>query len=153
MIAVDTWIINMKNKKTNSLFYYFKFPSFKALATTHGNGFWSNRQKTIKHNRAYIHFSNEESLIKEFELGKLKSLNFAELRIYFTKKDWDINQHGIIYTDKNWIKDIRAYLIRLGYSNKAVKEVDYSESGMQGANYVSLDVGQAFLKETKLIYI
>lgn len=65
----------------------------------------------------------------------------------------DTTQHGIIYTDKNWIKDLKSYLTSLGYSNKAVKEVDYSEAGMQRTNYVSLDVGKVFLKETHKMFI
>lgn len=56
----------MKNK--NSDFYIFKFPKFRAVATTYGNGLWSDRQKTIKHSRADINFSNDDALIKEFEL-------------------------------------------------------------------------------------
>jgi len=119
----------MKNKNSEYNFYIFKFPSFKAAAATYGNGLWSDRQKTIKHNRADINFFNDNSLVKEFESGKFKALNFAELRVYFTKKDWDTNQHGIIYTDKNWIKDIKSHFKHLGYSAKSIKEIEYSEAG------------------------
>lgn len=135
----------MKNK--NSDFYIFKFPKFRAVATTYGNGLWSNRQKTIHHNRAELSIYNGNNEIEEFYSGNVKNTH-AEFRVYFTKKDWNTNEHGIIYTDRNWIKDFRSQLKVMGYSSKALREVDYSEAGMQGANYVSLDVGRNFLKET-----
>lgn len=137
----------MKNS-FNSEFYIFKFPKFRAVGTTYGNGLWSNRQKTIRHNRADISIYNGNNEASEFHSGRFKNLQYAELRVYFTKKDWDTNNHGIIYTDRNWIKDLRSHFKNMGYSSKAIKEVDYTEAGMQGQNYVSLDVGKSFLKET-----
>jgi len=131
--------------------YIFKFPKFKAVSRTYGNGLWSDRERLIRHNRADIVLYDELHL-SEFESCKFKYLSFAEMRVYFTKKDWQVEEHGLIYTDRNWIKDFRKELKNMGYSEKAIKKVDYSEAGMQGDNYVSLDVEKCFLKETSKIF-
>jgi hypothetical protein len=38
-------------------------------------------------------------------------------------------------------------LLECGFSKEAVLEVQYSEHGMQGKDYVSLDVGEKFIFE------
>jgi hypothetical protein len=131
--------------------YFYKLPQFKATAETNGKGLWSSRVKSIKHNRADINFYrdySEPDVASEFESGKPARINSAELRVYFTKKDWETSKHGLIYSDKAWIKDLRSHLVKMGYSTRSAKSVDYSEQGMQGTDYVSLDVSKQFLKET-----
>lgn len=54
---------------------------------------------------------------------------------------------GDYYGDKMLLKNLRAELLKQGMSRAAVSEVDFSESGMQGDGYISLDVGEAFLGE------
>lgn len=130
--------------------YLFRLPNFKLVASTYGNGFWSKESRKITHSRADISFYQMDDQIdfaSDFVSGKLKYLKFAELRVYFPKKNWDVNKHGLIYTDRNWIKDLRSGLVKLGFSSSSVKSIDYSEQGMQGDNYVSVDVDKKFLKE------
>jgi hypothetical protein len=74
-----------------------------------------------------------------------KEKTFGELRVYFT--GWDVNKNSIIYTDNLWLRGLRDKLMKIGFTAAAAKDVDYSESGMQGDDYVSLDVGVYFLKE------
>ena len=66
----------------------------------------------------------------------------GELRVYFDTSVWDVDAQGLIYTDKLFIAELRKALAELGLSEK----VDYSEAGMQGRNFVSLDVGAEFLQ-------
>lgn len=113
-------------------------PSFKVTASTYGNGLWSDEARKVTHSRAKL----------MFYLDREQEYFASELRVFFPKKCWDISKHGLIYTDKNWIKEIKRGLSNLGYSQKAIRKVDYSEQGMQGDNYVSLDVDQSFVKET-----
>jgi hypothetical protein len=40
----------------------------------------------------------------------------------------------------------------LGFSPDAILDVSYSEQGMQGDNYVSMDVGPQFLLECDALY-
>jgi hypothetical protein len=101
-----------------------------ATLSTDGCGYWSEVAKDVKvigFNLAYI---NED-------------FDFGELRVYFDTKSWDVNTDGLIYTDRKFERDIRALLTQLGLDGK---DVDYSEQGMQGNNYVSFDVGEKFIQ-------
>lgn len=103
-----------------------------ASLPTNGRGLWSDRKKSVR-----IHTMN---------LGYLDDDgDFGELRVYFTKKTWDIHRDGLVYTDPKWLTEFRRYLRSIGFSRNASYDVDYSEQGMQGRNYVSLDVGRTFL--------
>jgi hypothetical protein len=70
--------------------------------------------------------------------------DFGELCVYFDTEDWDVNTDGLIYTDKQFLQELNAFLLQQGLT-----EVGYSEQGMQGDNYVSLDVGAEFIKSFK----
>lgn len=104
--------------------------------TTNGKGLWSNEKKAVA--------------IKELGLTNLfidATAFCVELRAFFKAKDWDVNHHGLIYTDKGWMQDFKKELRKIGFSPKAIKEVGYSEQGMQGDEYVSMDAGKNFLEE------
>ena len=102
-----------------------------------GNGLWSDELRRVKLLEASVRFADPEDQ------------GGGELRVKFDTKTWNPDKHGLIYTDRNWIKDLRKILVKKGFSEKAAKDVDYSEQGMQGDNYVSCDVGKKFLKEWK----
>lgn len=99
---------------------------------TDGKGLWSNEKKNVKIFDMVVENVNED---------------FGELRVYFDTKTWDVSQDGLIYTDKTWIKGFREKLEENGFSKKAASDVDYSEQGMQGDDYVSLDCGVSFLAD------
>jgi hypothetical protein len=40
----------------------------------------------------------------------------------------------------------------LGFTRNAVNDINYSEQGMQGYNFVSMDVGPEFLREVEPMY-
>ena len=61
--------------------------------------------------------------------------------VYFNTADWDVDKDGLIYTDTQFKQELNAFLAEQGLG-----QADYSEQGMQGDNYVSCDVGKAFLK-------
>jgi len=67
---------------------------------------------------------------------------FGELRVYFDTETWDTRDHGLIYTDDQFERELKSFLEALGFD---VTDVGYSEQGMQGDNYVSLDVGDKFI--------
>lgn len=57
----------------------------------------------------------------------------TEIKAYFYTKSWDVKRDGLIYNNPTWLRDFR----------KAVKQnVQYSEQGLQGKNYVHLDIVQ-----------
>lgn len=105
------------------------------LTEAYGNGLWSVENKKVKLLEASVRFVDQTG---------------GELRVKFDTKTWNPDKHGLLYTDRNWIKDLRKILVKKGFSEKAAKDVDYSEQGMQGDNYVSCDIGKTFLKEWRL---
>ena len=114
----------------------------KIVASTCGGGLWSSHQKTVAINHIQIYHIYKHAK---------KDSYTAELRAFFNSKDWPIGKLGLIYTDRQWLKQFREGLMKSGFSKKAVNSVDYSEQGMQGDNYVSLDVGDHFIKEFAVI--
>lgn len=101
----------------------------QTIFSTCGDGYWSNVAKPVQITDMRVAYVNDEK-------------DFGELRVYFNTKFWNVEQDGLIYTDRNFIAELREFL----NSHKlAGADVDYSEQGMQGSNYVSLDVGKAFL--------
>jgi hypothetical protein len=100
-----------------------------AKLSTAGDGYWSRAQKTVEITRLMLAYTNDE-------------LDFGELRVYFNTATWDVNKLGLIYTDSLFIEELRNLLDTLGFD---ASDVDYSEQGMQGDAYVSLDVGEMFI--------
>lgn len=67
--------------------------------------------------------------------------NFGELRVYHDK--WDAEELGYLYDISGgyaWLGGLREHLITLGFDKFQVRALDFSESGMQGRKYVSLDI-------------
>ncbi len=101
----------------------------QTIFSTSGGGYWSNVAKPVVITNMRVAYVNDEN-------------DFGELRVYFDTKTWDVNEDGLIYTDKGFMTDLRNFLALQGLNNL---DVEYSEQGMQGDNYVSLDIGKDFL--------
>lgn len=102
----------------------------KVVFNTCGNGYWSRERKAVT--------------IVDMQLGYVDDeKDFGELRVYFDTKTWNINKDGLIYTDGQFEEELQAFLD--SHSLKG-SDVSYSEQGMQGDDYVSLDVGKKFIK-------
>ena len=107
---------------------------------TDGTSLWSEGVvKTVRILELWLSSVNDEK-------------DFGELCARFDTRDWDIHKDGMIYTDRRWIEEFRALMKTLGFSPRAIADIDYSEQGMQGYNYVSLDVGEDFLREVEPMY-
>lgn len=52
-------------------------------------------------------------------------------------KDYQAGQHGLVYTDPVFLDSLKAVLAQAGMDGEALH---YSEAGMQGDDYVNLDV-------------
>ena len=96
---------------------------------TSGKGFWSQEQRRVK--------------ITNVTLGWFS----REIRVFFDKKSWDTEKHGLIYTDPLFIKQLREHLFDVGMPQHVSKDIDYTEQGMQGDNFVSLEFGQKMEKQ------
>ena len=101
----------------------------QTIFSTVGDGYWSNVAKPVLITDMRVAYVSDEG-------------DFGELRVYFDPKYWDVNVDGLIYTDTNFLAELREFLADQGLVGA---DVDYSEQGMQGNRYVSLDVGEAFL--------
>jgi len=103
----------------------------QTIFSTVGDGYWSNAAKPVLITDMRVAYVNDEK-------------DFGELRVYFDTKYWDTSpkKDGLIYTDSNFLAELREFLADQGLVGA---DVDYSEQGMQGNNYVSLDVGKKFL--------
>ena len=104
---------------------------YKVTATlnTNGNGYWSNKRKAVEITGLQLSYTNDE-------------LDFGELRVYFNIKTWDADVLGLIYTDKQFMIELKELLTTMGFD---ASDVSYSEQGMQGLDYVSCDVGELFI--------
>ena len=100
----------------------------KVKFNTAGDGYWSNVAKTVEITDMRLGYVNDE-------------LDFGELRVYFNTDTWNVNTDGLIYTDSLFKQELMLFIKRHGL----VVDLCYSEQGMQGDDYVSLDVGKDFL--------
>jgi hypothetical protein len=97
---------------------------------TQGNGLWTTHAQAVP--------------IKHMSLPYITDLqDSGELCVHFDRNDWDVDQLGLIYTDPLFLTELRAYLNTQGLAGD---DVGYSEQGMQGDTYVSLDVGAEFIQ-------
>jgi len=109
---------------------------FEHTLHTDGNGLWSASAQPVNVTSIETHYDEEE-----------KNPDFGELQVFFDTASWDTEEDGLIYTDDNFEAELRTALQKAGFSEAAAKDVNYSEQGMQGDDYVSFDVGSDFLKE------
>lgn len=100
----------------------------KVIFNTAGDGYWSRVAKSVEVVDMRLGYVNDER-------------DFGELCVYFNTADWDVNVDGLIYTDSSFLHDLNAFLVEQGLC-----AVSYSEQGMQGDDYVSLDVEDKFLQ-------
>ena len=106
---------------------------------TNGRGYWSSTAKFVTVNRVRLAYLNDDG-------------DFGELHAYFDPAEWDVDNDGLIYTDRAWMQGFKECMKTLGFSDAAVNDIHYSEQGMQGDNFVSMDVTGAFIRECDALY-
>ena len=106
-----------------------------AIATLHtnGGGYWSNVAKAVQITELTVPYINEEG-------------DFGELKVHFNTDSWRPDRDGLIYTDKQFMIELQAWLLTMGLDGL---DVSYSEQGLQGDNYVSCDIGEEFIASWK----
>lgn len=108
---------------------------------TNGTGFWSKEVREVKVIGLILRtgsFDNDDN----------SKTVYGELQVKFDTVSWDTAKHGLIYTDQCFLAELKEFLTRAQYD---VSSIGYSECGMQGDDYVSLDVGIAFIKSWNTI--
>lgn len=92
--------------------------------TTCGMGLWSEKIKDVECVGYTVPYANQFH-------------NFGELRVYFNTDTWSVDTDGLIYTDPAFLESVRVAF--------GTNDINYSEQGMQGTDFVSFDVGPEFL--------
>lgn len=109
----------------------------QTVLNTVGDGYWSCVAKAVRITDITLGWATDER-------------DYGELCVYFNTDDWDVEHEGLIYTDSKFLQELRDFLTDCGLTGYGV---EYSEQGMQGEDYVSLDVGKTFIKawDTKFV--
>lgn len=110
------------------------------VASTDGKGYWSRSAKQVVVERVGISYVSNYG-------GRLS----GELRAWFDPSKWKTEEEGLIYTDEHWLEEFKEGLMGIGFSKSAADDVTYSEQGMQGDDYVSMDIGGKFISEFAVI--
>jgi hypothetical protein len=103
------------------------------MFTTCGDGYWSNTAKEVFVEKIAMFISTEN-------IGDEGDAEYCDgdLQAYFTEETWN-DSYGLIYTDSEFLACVHTALIEAGISIEAAEDVCYSEQGMQGDEYVSMD--------------
>jgi flagellar biosynthesis regulator FlaF len=99
---------------------------------TNGLGYWSRKATAIDIEKLDLQYISNDK-------------DFGELCIHFNTATWDTAVDGLIYSDKQFMQELRAYLQTIGFTEAEANDVSYSEQGMQSNVYVSCDVGAVFI--------
>jgi len=109
------------------------------ILNTDGKGLWSRQAKPVIVTGVNCMIGKIEDEDQERLMG--------ELMVRFDLASWDTDKDGLIYTDDLFLAQLREFLLSQGFTLENVNDVFYSEQGMQGDEYVSLDVGSDFCQE------
>jgi len=111
---------------------------------TEGNFLWSSEKRTVR----IVNIKLGKGLaqpVGPIIAGAKPSIEYftiwGELRVYFDTETWDTKKHGLIFMDERFMRELQKFL---NVQDLPGREVCYSELGMQGDDYVSLDVGTDF---------
>jgi hypothetical protein len=104
------------------------------MFTTCGDGYWSNIAKEVFVESINMSISTENIN----DEGEEAEYCDGDLQAYFTEETWN-DSYGLIYTDSEFLACVRTALIEAGISIEVAEDVCYSEQGMQGDEYVSMD--------------
>ena len=113
---------------------------------TNGKGLWTDEQRLVIINKIGIGFSSLTNYPEDPFYGLIRA--YFEPH-GFTTGSWNVDGHGLICSDRLWIKEFKAGLRAAGFSIKAAQNVSYAEKDMQGLDYVSMNAGPKFYASWK----
>ncbi|AGE50129.1 hypothetical protein ATCVCanal1_275R [Acanthocystis turfacea Chlorella virus Canal-1] len=109
---------------------------------TDGNGHWSKVAKRVFVTRMemefYIDDPEETEHPEDAEYPDDSENHATDFCIYFARS-WNTRNDGLIYTDKTFMGYVHDFLIEWGLDEAIVRDIHYSEQGMQSRVYVSCD--------------
>lgn len=99
-----------------------------------GDGYWSDQPKGKIVKVKNIIFEIPFDYLEDEDL-----FDMVYVWVFFNKSTWNVEKHGLIYTDTNFEYDVRKNLSKLGFSKSLVKSLSYTEQGMQMDDCVSME--------------
>lgn len=111
------------------------------IANTEGKSGLTEETRPVEIVKLGIGFSNQEYFPEDPFKG--------ELRAYFVSHGYSVNTwntagFGLICNDKLWIKEFKAGMKLLGFSNYALSGIKYTDVRTQGEDYVSFVADSKF---------
>jgi len=123
-------------------------PKLPLRCKTTGHGLWSKEVRIVTSSKIEIKIGEVYTNLQKFAVSMPIYFN-----VFFTKKAWDTEKYGLIYTDEGWLKDFRTqFADRFPSLSWIAKKTDYTEQGMQGTNYVSLEIHLENTDQIKRFY-
>jgi hypothetical protein len=123
--------------------FVLPLPKTPIICNTDGRGYWSCEARAVRVNKVVVSIHRAE-----VDLYKYHPVLYVNVDAYFPKSSWDTNEHGLIYTDRLWLKEF----------NKAMKGINrllfgsgiyYTEQGMQERDYVSMSMSLTSFPQIK----
>ena len=90
---------------------------------TDGNGEWSTTRAAIQ--------------IIAVEITDTEDGHFI-VNVAFNKDHWDVSSDGLIYTDARALTELKDVLA--DYVDHDLNNLEYTEAGMQGKDFISLEI-------------
>lgn len=102
---------------------------------TDGSGYWSQVATAVTCVGIKLNYLSGDS-------------KFAEVHVVFDESTWNVDNYGLIYSDRKWLNELHSRLACFGFN---CADLDYSEQGMQGKMFVSLDAGPKFINSWRRV--
>lgn len=103
-----------------------------SVLNTNGKGLWSGEKRQVQLTELRCDYIEGKG--EPFVTDTL----YMTLRVRFNQRTWNVNRHGLIYTDDRWIRELRSELEWMGLPKYLARAIDYTEQGMQGRDFVSV---------------
>lgn len=104
------------------------------IAHTNGAGHWSEAVRAVRITHLSLVAVYGESNDESDDVS-------GALNVFFDTASWNVQELGLIYTDRKFLSRLKQNLQELGLTG----DISYSEQGAQGDNYVDLDVDAEFI--------
>ena len=99
----------------------------------------TNINNTI-HTSGEGYWSNEKRAVRIVEVKVTESDSHFEINVIFDTSDWNSSESGLIYTDPLALNELKTILA--DHVDYDLSKLDYSEQGMQGYDYLSLELSK-----------
>lgn len=104
-----------------------------AIVMTGGDGYWTKIAKQVVIRGVVITHVDISDEVGEDDDG---GCEYNYVQVYFDSTKWNIENDGLIYTDRTFMKNLLETMKFLGFSKE---NLSYSEHGMQGRDYIHFD--------------